>query len=162
MIFNIQKRTYYLGEPLVKSGEVPDGMFIITSGQCKAVLQSIGVKQIESGEFSRFQKKPKNFACGVVPDQPFSKIKSSSTEPSSLKEKDDKHEHLKQKEESLMTKFNADNSAFNYLKGDQKRTFQSSRIYLDDENKHLGQHIAYKDNVILSRFTNIFTIDNFQ
>ena len=32
MIFNIQKKTYYLGESLVKSGEVPDGMFIITSG----------------------------------------------------------------------------------------------------------------------------------
>jgi|LauGreDrversion4_2_1035121.scaffolds.fasta_scaffold243623_2 hypothetical protein len=32
MIFNIEKRTYNLGESLVKSGEIPEGMFIITSG----------------------------------------------------------------------------------------------------------------------------------
>lgn len=47
-----------------------------------------------------------------------------------------------------MTKFNPENSAFNYLKGDEKRSFQSTRIYLDDDNKHLGSHIAYNDNVI--------------
>jgi hypothetical protein len=69
MIFNIQKKTYTLGESLVKSGEVPEGMFIITAGQCKAVMESTGVKQIESGEFSRFQKKPKNFQCGVVSEK---------------------------------------------------------------------------------------------
>jgi CRP-like cAMP-binding protein len=71
MIFNIEKKTYLLGESLVKSGEVPEGMFIITSGQCKVVLESIGIKKIESGEFSRFQKKPKNFACGVIPEKTF-------------------------------------------------------------------------------------------
>ena len=97
-------------------------MFIITSGQCKAVLESIGIKQIESGEFSRFQKKPKNFACGVISEKTLENLKPSTTEPSSPKE-EDKHQHLKQIEESLMTKFNPDNSAFNYLKGDGKRSF---------------------------------------
>lgn len=54
MIFNIEKRSYILGEPLVKSGEVPDGMFIITSGQCKSVMDGIGVNKVGSGEYSRF------------------------------------------------------------------------------------------------------------
>jgi CRP-like cAMP-binding protein len=65
MIFNIEKKSYVLGEALVRAGEVPEGMFIITSGQCKAVFEGIGVKPVGSGEFSRFQKKPKNFVCGV-------------------------------------------------------------------------------------------------
>lgn len=56
MIFNIEKRIYNLGEALVRSGDVPEGMFIVTSGQCKAVYESVGIKEIESGEFSRFQK----------------------------------------------------------------------------------------------------------
>lgn len=49
MIFNIEKRTYQLGEALVRSGEIPEGMFIVTKGQCKAVLESIGIKEIETG-----------------------------------------------------------------------------------------------------------------
>lgn len=38
MIFNIEKKEYRLGDALVRSGELPEGMFIITKGQCKAVL----------------------------------------------------------------------------------------------------------------------------
>ena len=59
-----------------------------------------------------------------------------------------------------MTKFNPDNSAFNYLKGDEKRSFQSTRIYLDDNNKHLGSHIAYNDNVIAYYY--LQSLDHFQ
>ena len=54
MIFNIEKRVYSLGDALVRAGDKPDGMFIITSGQCKAVLEGVGVKQVETGDFSRF------------------------------------------------------------------------------------------------------------
>jgi hypothetical protein len=42
-----------------------------------------------------------------------------------------------------MKKFNPDISAMNFLKGDEKRTFPSTRLYLDDENKHLPNHIAF-------------------
>jgi CRP-like cAMP-binding protein len=66
MIFNIESRTYYLGESLVRSGEVPEGMIIITSGQCRAILESVGLKLQDSGEFTRFQKQPKVFTCGNV------------------------------------------------------------------------------------------------
>jgi len=66
MIFNIESRTYNLGESLVRSGEVPEGMIIITSGQCRAILESVGVKNQDSGEFTRFQKMPKTFTCGTA------------------------------------------------------------------------------------------------
>lgn len=32
MIFNIESRTFRLGEALVRAGEAPEGMIIITSG----------------------------------------------------------------------------------------------------------------------------------
>ena len=32
MIFNIERRVYKLGEALVRSGDTPEGMFIIISG----------------------------------------------------------------------------------------------------------------------------------
>lgn len=51
MIFNIDRRVYKLGEALVRSGETPEGMFIIIGGQCKAVLEQVGVKKLESGEY---------------------------------------------------------------------------------------------------------------
>lgn len=86
MIFNIEKRTYQLGESLVKSGEAPEGMFIITSGQCKAVMEGIGIKAIGSGEYSRFQKKPKNFACGVASDSLLNKHQHKDSSPSTSKE----------------------------------------------------------------------------
>jgi len=42
-----------------------------------------------------------------------------------------------------MKKFNPDISGLNYLKGDEKRTFPSTRLYIDDENKHIPNHIAF-------------------
>jgi hypothetical protein len=53
-----------------------------------------------------------------------------------------------------MKKFNPDVSAFNYLKGDEKRTFPSTRIYLDDENKHIPKHVAFQNTVSLKLFMN--------
>jgi hypothetical protein len=50
-------------------------------------------------------------------------------------------------ESGAMKKFNADISAMNFLKGDEKRTFPSTRLYIDDENKHLPNHIAFQNTV---------------
>ena len=58
----------------------------------------------------------------------------------------ERHESFKHKEESL-GRFNDESSLFNSLKGDPKKTFQSTRIYLDDEGKHLTSHVAYQNNV---------------
>ncbi len=71
----------------MKSGEIPDGMFIITSGQCKAVMEGIGINKLGSGEYSRFQTKPKNFACGTVPDKIFAAqiIKADDNSPDKAK-----------------------------------------------------------------------------
>lgn len=51
-----------------------------------------------------------------------------------------------------LKRFDAENSAFNSIKRDPKKSFQSTRIYLDDEGKHLPNHIAFINNVILPLF----------
>ena len=129
MIFNIEKRVYLLGEALVRAGDPPEGMYIITSGQCKAVLEGIGIKKVESGEFSRFQNQVKNFNCGKPSLNQQRRVLPSATEPSSptadkkkalsMKER---HDSFKNKEESL-NRFNPDNSVFNALQGDAKKSF---------------------------------------
>ena len=41
----------------------------------------------------------------------------------------------------------SDNSVFNQLKGDGRKSFQSTRIFLDDEGRHMPNHIAFNNNV---------------
>jgi hypothetical protein len=48
----------------------------------------------------------------------------------------------------LIRHFNPENSALNFVKPDEKRTFPSTRIYLDDENKHMGHHIAFQNTIV--------------
>lgn len=98
MIFNVDRRVYKLGEALVRAGETPEGMFIITAGQCKAVLEHVGVKKLETGEYSRFEKQPKSFVCGVVTQQ------RRASQQASPKEKN--------KEETI-ARFNPENSFIN-------------------------------------------------
>jgi hypothetical protein len=50
------------------------------------------------------------------------------------------HQNL---DSGAMKKFNPDISGLNYLKGDEKRTFPSTRLYIDDENKHIPNHVAF-------------------
>ena len=53
---------------------------------------------------------------------------------------------LKHKNENLSI-FTPDPSILNQMKPDPKKIIQSTRIYIDDEGKHLPNHIAFKDNV---------------
>jgi 16S rRNA C1402 N4-methylase RsmH len=46
---------------------------------------------------------------------------------------------------------------FNAIKRDPKKSFQSTRIYIDDEGKHLPNHIAFINNVSpLPRFFKLY------
>ena len=56
-----------------------------------------------------------------------------------------------------MKRFKPDSSVFNAVRGDERKSFQSTRVYLDDEAKHMPSHIAYKDYVI--EFITILNID---
>ncbi|CDW79852.1 tpr repeat-containing protein [Stylonychia lemnae] len=146
MVFSLEKRTYKYGEYLSRSGEIPEGMHIITKGQCLCVFESIGLKKGElGGEFSRFQKQPKNFQCGTILETHNMKAKDKNSN-----EENKMSQVIKPKSENLSI-FNPQYSVFNQLIGDNNRNFQSSRIYLDDEGRHMPKHTAYQDNVIFSR-----------
>lgn len=123
MIFNVDRRVFRLGEALVRAGETPDGMFIVTAGQCKAVLEQVALKKLETGEYSRFEKQPKGFVCGVP----------RGSQPASPK-----GNALRHKEESL-ARFNPENSFVNTLKGDPRKTYQSARVYIDDNGRHMAK-----------------------
>jgi len=43
---NMETRTYTFGEYLIKKGEIPKGLFILISGQCKVVAKRIGSRQL--------------------------------------------------------------------------------------------------------------------
>jgi len=61
MVFGLERRTFKYGEYLTKAGDAPDGMFIITKGQCLCVHETIGFKKIsQEGENSKLKNK-KNF-----------------------------------------------------------------------------------------------------
>ncbi|TNV74014.1 hypothetical protein FGO68_gene6954 [Halteria grandinella] len=76
---------------------------------------------------------PKTFTCGTA----------GASRPTTAKKKGEE----KHREEENLKRFDADSSVFNSIKRDPKKSFQSTRIYLDDEGKHLPNHIAFINNI---------------
>jgi hypothetical protein len=85
-------------------------------------METVGVKSIESGEFSRFQKKPKNFQCGTNIRKSTSVAEPVTPQPNKVLTVKERHEKYRHKEESL-NRFAPDISIFNSLKTDQSKAF---------------------------------------
>ncbi len=49
-----------MGEYLVKAGELPEGLFIITEGSCIVCAEKLGMRSNKSSEYARIQQKNPN------------------------------------------------------------------------------------------------------
>lgn len=74
ILCNIKKQKFVYGEIIVKEGEIPNAMYIIKSGNCRLVIESIGFRAIYKTKFSK-------------------------NDPSKLYEQEDKKNEIKQNED---------------------------------------------------------------
>ncbi len=55
------KKTYQLGQYILKEGEVPQGLYIVVKGQCKVGSEKLNIRTTKKLEFEKFQEQPKPF-----------------------------------------------------------------------------------------------------
>jgi len=49
-----------MGEYIVRAGELPDGLFIVTEGQCLVCAEKLGLRSTKPSEYGRFHPKNPN------------------------------------------------------------------------------------------------------
>lgn len=57
---NIQVKRYKIGEYIVKAGDLPDGLIIVTEGQCIVCAEKLGMRSNKESEYNKLHPKPPN------------------------------------------------------------------------------------------------------
>ena len=57
---NIQVKTYRIGEYIVKAGDLPEGMVIVTEGQCIVCAEKLAMRSNKPTEYGRIKKSNPN------------------------------------------------------------------------------------------------------
>ena len=130
---NIVVKTYSYGEYILKAGDVPKGLYIISKGQCIACAEKLSMRLQKPSKYARIQKHKPNFTLRGSAGK--------NSEASVLRDADLFNEY-----------FNPDNSSLNQV-CTNTRVFQNDRIYADDNGKNIRDHVVYRDLVILEHLT---------
>ena len=133
---NIMVKTYKIGQYIVKAGEEPEGLVIVSKGRVKLCAEKIALRSIVPSCYSKFQQMPANMKVGLMKYGTKDKFDNKSENSSEADDQEFFSDPLQ--------KVNL-----------QQRTFQGEEILVDDNGQRIKEYIVYKDlmefNVLLSR-----------
>ena len=145
LAYNLEVQKYRLGEYILREGQAPRGLYIVSKGQLKVGSEQINVRSKDIFPLGRVKEKLKAFKFRGNFHDMESELKmfqdngrkNSDEDPPDTKESDDEAEGEGNKGKGLEKK-----RIFN-----DSRVFQNDRIYYDEHGRKIKSHIVYKDFV---------------
>jgi hypothetical protein len=140
---NLEVRKYKLGEYILKEGQAPKGLFIVTKGQCRVGSEQINMRSKDIFPMGRLKSKLRNF-----------KFKGNFHDMEQyINIFDDDAFGLHNEENRIDTKESEElpeNHSVALEIGrifNDKRIFQNDRIHYDEQGVKIQDHIVFKDFV---------------
>jgi hypothetical protein len=140
---NIKVKRYKMGEYIVRAGEMPDGLIIVTEGQCIVCAEKLALRSTKPTEYGRI--KPLNPNVKTNPTG----SSGITYDPEELKKKNLKHRVLinpgdgGSNQAEMMRYFSESLGQVNSW----NKSYQNEQILLDDKGKRTKDFTVYKDLV---------------
>ncbi|CDW86496.1 cyclic nucleotide-binding domain containing protein [Stylonychia lemnae] len=136
---NIKVKKYKHGEYIVKAGDLPDGLIIVTEGQCIVCAEKLAMRANQPSEYSRLR-----------PMNPNVKTNPTNSSQMILDKEQLKSKNLKQ----MMIKGTTSQADMKYYSDSlaqvntNHKGYQNEQILVDDKGRRMKDFTVYKDLMI--------------